>query len=127
MLLSSISWPTRLLKMSKVSLKCKYLLLMSSEQRTRRKIWRRSIRDPNFASNIKACIRYFLSNLFFHQLIALQKLWSVFYFIEKALLVLEIFKFFVFSLPFYTFQIQKDKWKWNNLWCLELACINLWM
>ena len=23
--------------------------------------------------------------------------------------------FVVFSLPFYTFQIQKDKWKWNNL------------
>ena len=23
--------------------------------------------------------------------------------------------FEVFSLPFHTFQIQKDKWKWNNL------------
>ena len=22
---------------------------------------------------------------------------------------------FIFSLPFHTFQIQKDKWKWNNL------------
>ena len=23
--------------------------------------------------------------------------------------------FVIFSLPFHTFQIQKDKWKWNNL------------
>ena len=29
--------------------------------------------------------------------------------------------------PFHTFQIQKDKWKWNNLWCHELTCINLQM
>ena len=31
--------------------------------------------------------------------------------------------FVSFPLSFYTFQIQKDKWKWNNL-CYELACIN---
>ena len=30
----------------------------------------------------------------------------------------------IFSLPFHIFQILKDKWKWNNLWCHELACIN---
>ena len=36
---------------------------------------------------------------------------------------IQIFVFF--PLPFHTFQIQKDKWKWNNLWCHELACINL--
>ena len=35
--------------------------------------------------------------------------------------------FIIFSLPFHTFQIQKDKWKWNDLWCHELACINLQM
>ena len=35
--------------------------------------------------------------------------------------------FVIFSLPFHTFQIQKDKWNWNNLWCHELACINLQM
>ena len=35
--------------------------------------------------------------------------------------------FVVFSLPFHTFQFQKDRWKWNNLWCHELACINLQM
>ena len=35
--------------------------------------------------------------------------------------------FVIFSLPFQTFQIQKGKGKWNNLWCHELACINLQM
>ena len=33
--------------------------------------------------------------------------------------------FVIFPLPFHTFQIQKNKWTWNNLWCHELACINL--
>ena len=33
--------------------------------------------------------------------------------------------FVIFPLPFHTFQIQKNKWKWNNLRCHELACINL--
>ena len=31
----------------------------------------------------------------------------------------------LFSLSFHTFQIQKDKQKWNNLWYHELACIDL--
>ena len=39
----------------------------------------------------------------------------------------DIQNFVIFSLPFHTLQIQKDKWKWNNLWCHELACINLQM
>ena len=54
---------------------------------------------------------------------------NVSYFIEKALPILEIFRFLKFfpflSFPFHTFQIQKDKQKWNNLWCHELTCINL--
>ena len=33
--------------------------------------------------------------------------------------------FVIFPLPFHAFQIQKNKWKWNNLWCHELAGINL--
>ena len=43
--------------------------------------------SPIIVSNVflylilKACVRYFLSNLFFHQMIALQKLTSVFYFV----------------------------------------------
>ena len=32
-----------------------------------------------------------------------------------------------FPLLFRTFQIQKDKWKWNNLLCHELTFINLQM
>ena len=35
--------------------------------------------------------------------------------------------FVVFSLSFHTFQIQKVKWKWNNLGCHEMTCINLQM
>ena len=35
--------------------------------------------------------------------------------------------FVIFSLPFHCSQIQKGKWKWNNLWCHKLACINLQM
>ena len=30
-----------------------------------------------------------------------------------------------FPLPLHTSQIQMNKWKWNNLWCHKLACINL--
>ena len=32
--------------------------------------------------------------------------------------------FVIFSLLFHTSQIQKGKWKWNNL-CHEMTCINL--
>ena len=32
--------------------------------------------------------------------------------------------FFNFFRSFHPFQVQKDKWKWNNLWCHELVCIN---
>ena len=39
----------------------------------------------------------------------------------------DIQTFVIFSLPFHTFQIQKGRWKLNNLWCHKLACINLQM
>ena len=39
----------------------------------------------------------------------------------------DIHIFVIFYLPFQAFQIQKDKWKWDNLWCHELTCINLQM
>ena len=53
---------------------------------------------------------------------------SVFFISSKKLLSFSRYSnFCIFSLPFHTFQIQKDKWKWNNLWCHELACINLQM
>ena len=53
---------------------------------------------------------------------------NVFYSIQRALFLLKILKFLlIFFLPFHTFQIQKGIWKWNNLWCHKLACINFQM
>ena len=78
--------------------------------------------------SFKACVHYFLSNFYFYQMIALQKLWEMFFISSKKLCsFLRYSNFCNFSLPFHTFQIQKDKCKWNNLWCHELACINLQM
>ena len=63
---------------------------------------------------------------FFHQMKALQKLWKMFFISSKKLfLFLRYSHFCIFSLPFHTFQTLKNKWKCNNLWCHELACINL--
>ena len=78
---------------------------------------------------VKACVCYFLSNF------DCFTKWSPFKNYEKRFLFYlknsfhswDIQIFVNFSLPFHTFQIQKDKWKWNNLWCHELACINLQM
>ena len=39
----------------------------------------------------------------------------------------DIHIFVIFFLPFHAFQIRKDKWKWNNLWCHKLTCLNLQM
>ena len=71
---------------------------------------------------LKLCPLFFIKFLFFHQMIGLQKLSKMFLISSKNL-----FSFVTFSLPFHTFQIQKDKWKWNNLWRHKLACINLQM
>ena len=48
--------------------------------------------------------------------------------IRPKYLYIYIYIFFflvIFSLPFCNFQIQKGKWKWNNLRCHELNCINM--
>ena len=51
---------------------------------------------------IKACVRYFLSKCnLFH--------------LESSFRSRDIQIFVIFSLTFHTFQIQKDKCKWNNL------------
>ena len=48
----------------------------------------------------KACVHYFLSNDYFSPYDSPSKtMKNVFYFIEKALFVLEIFKFLYFRLP----------------------------
>ena len=77
----------------------------------------------------KACISYFLSNFyFFTNWWPLKNYEKCFLFhLKTSFCSRDIQIFVIFSLPFYTFQIQKDKWKWNNLWCHELACINLQM
>ena len=59
---------------------------------------------------LEACVCYFLSIFIFSSNYRPSKtIKNVFYFIEKALSVLEIFKFLFFSLLFHTFQIQKGK------------------
>ena len=64
----------------------------------------------------------------FHQMIALQKLWKVFFISSKKLFSFSRYSNFCnFSLPFHNFQLQKDRWKWNKLWCHKLFCINLQM
>ena len=40
---------------------------------------------------------------------------NVFVLSKKLFLFLRYSNFYGFFLPFHTFQIQRDKWKWNNL------------
>ena len=56
---------------------------------------------------LSLCPLFFIKFLFFYQMIALKKLSS---FRSRDIQI-----FVIFSLSFHTFQIQKDKWKWNNL------------
>ena len=76
--------------------------------------------------DFKACVCYFFSNLYFFTkwffTIFYQK---CFFFPLKSLFRSpDSHTSVIFSLLFHTFQIQKDKWKCNNL-CHELTCINL--
>ena len=51
---------------------------------------------------LKACVHYFLSNFYFSPNDSPSKtMKNVFYFIEKALFVLKIFKFLYFPLPLF--------------------------
>ena len=75
---------------------------------------------------VKACVNYFIS-IFFHQIIALQKLWKLFFISSRMLFSFSRYSNVCNFFPFQTFQIQKGKWNWNNLWCHEMACINLQM
>ena len=81
--------------------------------------------------SFKACDRYFLSNFFSNQMIALQKLWKMlftFYFIWKALFVLEIFRFLYFHLPLFfslpVSQCFRGWWKINLKVCGVINCLN---
>ena len=66
-------------------------------------------------SKLKLVSAIFYQIFVFHQMIAHQKLWKVFFISSKKLFSFSRYSNFCnFSLPFHTFQIQKDKWKWNN-------------
>ena len=76
----------------------------------------------------EAFTHYFLS-IFFFSLSdrPSETMKNIFHFIVKALFVLKYSNFCILFLPFHTVQIQKGKWKGNNLSCHKLACINLQM
>ena len=85
-------------------------------------------RHDQYFMMFKACVRYFLENIYFFTKWYLFKTEKCFLFHPKSFFCSRDIQIFViFFLPFHTFQIQKNKWKWNNLWCHELACINLQM
>ena len=73
----------------------------------------------------KACVPYFLSIFsFFHQTMALQKLWKMFFISSKSSFhCWDIQIFIIFTLPS-TFQIQKDRSKWN--WLVWICRCNFW-
>ena len=91
------------------------------------------IKVVSFALNIaiffKACAHYFLPNFyFFIKWLAFKNYEKCFLFhIKSSFHSRDIQIFVIFSLPFHTFQTQKGKWKWNNLWRHKLVCINLQM
>ena len=77
---------------------------------------------------LKACIRYSLSNFYFFikwQPFRNYEKWFWFN-LKGSFHSWDIQIVVLFPLPFQTFQIQKGEEKWDNLWCHELACINLW-
>ena len=70
---------------------------------------------------------FLIKFLFFHQMIALKKLWKMFFISSKKLfLFLRLSNFCNFFPSFPNFP-NSNNWMWNNLWCHELACINLQM
>ena len=58
---------------------------------------------------VKACVRYFLSNCYFSSNDSpFKTMKNVFYFLEKALFILEIFRFLYFGLPLFFSQSAID-------------------
>ena len=82
-----------------------------------------------FWKKLKACDHYFLSNFYFFTKWQLFKSYEkcFFFHLKSSFFSQDIQIFVLFCLPFHTFLIQKGKWKWNNLWCHEMTCINLQM
>ena len=87
----------------------------------------KSLRTPYLQNTCGGCFWFFLIGPWFIRIFRLWNFEKCFLFhLKRSFPSRDIQIFVIFSLPFYTFQIQKDKWKWNNL-CYELACINLHM
>ena len=78
---------------------------------------------------VQACVCYFLSHFyFFTKRQPFKDYEKCFLFHLKSSFSSQDIKIFVvFFLPSHIFQIQKDKWRWNNSWCHELVSINLQM
>ena len=93
--------------------------------------WKKFFRlnKKTFFMIFKAPVCYFSSNLTFSPNGSPSKTIKKMSFISsKKLFLFSRYSVFCnFTLPFYISQIQKDTWNWNNLWCYELACINLQM
>ena len=99
------------------------------------KMFFRTNRQENYITSAKESI--FLSlklvSAIFYQVFIFFIKWQTFKNYEKCFLFplkssfrsRDIQIFVTFSLTFHTFQIQKDKGKWNNLWCHNLGCIDL--
>ena len=83
-------------------------------------IWNNSSKWITFSisfmkKQFKACVCYFL---FFHQMITFEKLWKMLFILSKKLFsFLRYSDFCEFFLSFPDFLIQKNKWRWDNLWC----------
>ena len=66
-----------------------------------------------FEKFIDTCLK--LVSAIFYQIFILSPNVSPLKTMKKLFHSRDIQIFGIFSLPFHTFQIQKDKWKWNNL------------
>ena len=87
------------------------LLLHSSNTYLFVATWKRPKQSP-----LKLVSGIFIKFLFFHQMIALLNLWKMFFIESKMFFSFSKYSIFcLFSIPFHTFQTQKDIWKWNNL------------
>ena len=83
-------------------------------------------------NNIYLCLRlvsaiFYRFFIFSPNVISSKTMINVFILFKKLFLFSRYLHFCKFALPFQTLQIQKDKWKWNNIWCQELTCIKLHM
>ena len=82
-----------------------------------------------FKENLKlVCVIFYQIFIFLSNERPSKAMKNVFLFhLKSSFCSRDIKNYVIFSLPFHTFQVQKGKWKWNNLWCHKLACINLEM